>query len=84
MQEGVERGAGWATIEDKYIARIEASFSESELKELLKLSKQPPIQKLLQNEIQLYTDVSEQRRKLMFRFWDDYNSGKILPPAELL
>jgi hypothetical protein len=84
MQEVLVREAGWVKIEDKYIARLEASFSESELKELLNLSKRPLVRKLLQNEIQAYVDVSEERQKLLFKVWDDYNSGIINPPSELL
>jgi hypothetical protein len=84
MQSVLLREAGWAKIEDKYIARLETSFSESELKELLNLSERPLVKKLLQDEIQAYTDVSEERRKLLFKVWDDYNSGIINPPSELL
>jgi hypothetical protein len=84
MQSVLVREAGWAKIEDKYIARLETSFSESELKELLNLSERPLVKKLLQDEIQAYTDVSEERRKLLFKVWDDYNSGIINPPSELL
>jgi hypothetical protein len=84
MQEVLVREAGWTKIESKYIARLEKNFSESELKELLKLSKQPLAKKLLKDEIQAYTDVSEERQKLLFKVWDNYNSGIISPPAELL
>jgi hypothetical protein len=84
MQGVLTREAGWTKIEDKYIARLEASFSESELKELLNLSKRPLAKKLLQNEIQAYADVSEERQKLLFKVWDNYNLGIINPPAELL
>jgi hypothetical protein len=78
------REAGWAKIEDKYIARLEADFSESELKELLNLAKHPLMKKLLQAEMQSYADSSLERRKLMFKVWDDYQSGKINPPSEVL
>ncbi|UBF27905.1 DUF2059 domain-containing protein [Kovacikia minuta CCNUW1] len=84
LQAVLAREAGWAKIEDKYIARLEADFSESELKELLNLSRQPLMKRLLQNEMQAYVDSSEERRKLLSQVWDDYNSGKINPPPEVM
>jgi hypothetical protein len=75
------REIGWKQFKDAYAARLAVDFSEDELKELLKLSKQPVIKKLLQSEIKAYTDTSKQRFKIGFKLWDEYNSGKIsLPP----
>lgn len=72
---------GWRHFKDAYIARLEADFSENELKELLNLSKQPALKKLLRSEVKAYADTSAQRFKLGFELWDNYNSGKInLPP----
>jgi hypothetical protein len=42
------------------------------------------MKKLLQAEMQSYADSSLERRKLMFKVWDDYQSGKINPPSEVL
>jgi hypothetical protein len=84
IQGVLAREAGWEKIENKYIARLESHFSESELRELLKLSKNPFMKKLLQDEIQAYSNVSEERQKLLFKVWDDYKSGFIKPPPELL
>ncbi len=78
------RGAGWKYAEAKYIARLETDFSEAELQELLNLSKQPLTKKLLQAEVQAYADTGKERRKLFTQFWDDYNSGKIQAPKEIL
>ncbi|NJR31995.1 MAG: DUF2059 domain-containing protein [Chamaesiphon sp. CSU_1_12] len=75
------REIGWKHFKDTYAARLAADFSEDELKELLKLSKQPVMKKLLQSEFKAYTDTSKQRFKIGFKLWDEYNSGKIsLPP----
>jgi Ca2+-binding EF-hand superfamily protein len=76
------REIGWKHFKDAYAARLAADFSEDELKELLKLSKQPVMKKLLQSEVKAYTtDTSKQRFKIGFKLWDEYNSGKIsLPP----
>jgi len=83
LQAVLVREAGWAKIENTYIARLEANFSEAELKELLQLSRQPLMKKLLQNELQAYADASPERRRLLSKFWDDYNSGNINPPSNL-
>lgn len=75
------REIGWKHFKDAYAARLEADFSEDELKELLNLSKQPVMKKLLQSEVEAYMDTSKQRFKMGFELWDNYNNGKIsLPP----
>ncbi|WP_427158463.1 DUF2059 domain-containing protein [Aliinostoc sp. HNIBRCY26] len=76
--------AGWQKIENQYITSLEANFSEAELKELLKIAKKPLMKKLLQAEIQSYVNASQQRRKLLDKVWDDYNSGKIIPPQNIV
>jgi hypothetical protein len=84
LQGVLVQGAGWKHAEAKYIARLEADFSEAELQELLNLSKQPLMKKLLQSEVLAYGDVGKERRKLLFQVWDDYNSGKIEAPKDIL
>ncbi|BAZ36628.1 hypothetical protein NIES4101_25470 (plasmid) [Calothrix sp. NIES-4101] len=75
------REIGWRHFKDAYAARMEADFSEDELKKLLNLSKQPVMKKLLQSEVKAYMDTSKQRFKMGFDLWDNYNNGKInLPP----
>jgi hypothetical protein len=75
------REIGWKYFKDAYAARLKADFSEDELKELLKLSKQPVMKKLLQSEAKVYMDTSKQRFKMGAEFWNNYNNGKIdLPP----
>ncbi|BAZ31104.1 hypothetical protein NIES4074_35750 [Cylindrospermum sp. NIES-4074] len=75
------REIGWRHFKDAYAAKLEADFSEDELKELLNLSKQPVMKKLLKSEVQAYMDTSKQRFKMGFELWDNYNNGKInLPP----
>lgn len=78
------REAGWKFVETQYAARLEANFSEAELKELLSLAKQPTMKKLLQSEIQAYLDTTLDRHKLLFKVWDDYNTGKINPPPGVI
>lgn len=73
---------GWQHFKDAYIERLEADFSENELKELLNLSKQPVMKKLLQSEVKAYIDTSKQRFKMGFELWENYNSGKINLPSD--
>jgi hypothetical protein len=84
LQSVLAREAGWKHIEDKYIMQLEANFSEAELTELLNQSKQPLMKKLLQSEIQAYDNASKERRILLDKVWNNYNSGKITPPPEVL
>ncbi|AFY44224.1 DUF2059 domain-containing protein [Nostoc sp. PCC 7107] len=75
------REIGWRHFKDAYAARLEADFSEDELKKLLNLSKQPVMKKLLQSEVKAYMDTSKQRFQMGFELWENYNNGKIsLPP----
>ncbi|AFY96000.1 DUF2059 domain-containing protein [Chamaesiphon minutus] len=83
MQKLIASEAGWKKIEDRYLARFEANFSENELRELLQLAKQPAMQKLVRTEIQAYIDTAETRQKFLSQLWDEYNSGKFTPPAEI-
>jgi hypothetical protein len=76
------REIGWERFKDAYAARLEADFSEDELKKLLNLSKQPVMKKLLQSEIKAYMDTSKQRFKIGFELWDNYNNGNISLPPE--
>jgi hypothetical protein len=75
------REIGWKYFKDAHAARLAADFSVDELKELLKLAKQPVMKKLLQSEIKVYMDTSKQRFKIGSQLWNNYNDGKInLPP----
>lgn len=76
------REIGWQHFKDAYIARLEADFSEDELKELLNLSKQPVMKKLLQSEVKAYMDTSKQRFKKGSELWVNYNDGKIDLPSD--
>jgi hypothetical protein len=84
LQSVLAREAGWKHAEDKYIMQLEANFSEAELTELLNQSKHPLMKKLLQAEIQAYDNASKERRILLDKVWNNYNSGKITPPPEVL
>jgi hypothetical protein len=76
------RELGWKHFKDAYAARLEADFSEDELKELLNLSKQPVVKKLLLSESKAYMDTSKQRLKMGFELWDNYNNDKVSLPPE--
>jgi hypothetical protein len=78
------RVAGWKYVESQYVARLESNFSEMELQELLDLAKRPLMKKLLRTEIQAYEETGEKRARLLWKAWDDYNSGKINVPSNLL
>ncbi|PZV16680.1 MAG: DUF2059 domain-containing protein [Leptolyngbya sp.] len=84
LQGVLAREAGWKHAESNYIARLEATFSEAELKELLTLSKQPLVKKLLQAEVQAYADAAPERRKRLDKVWNDYNSSRIPMPPEVM
>jgi hypothetical protein len=84
LQKTLAQVAGWKYVESEYVARLEANFSEIELQELLELAKRPLMKKLLQTEIQGYEETGEKRARLLFKAWDDYNSGKINMPPNLL
>ncbi|MBD2036077.1 DUF2059 domain-containing protein [Leptolyngbya sp. FACHB-321] len=73
---------GWKHFKEAYAARLQADFSEDELKELLSLSKQPLMKKLLQSEVKAYLDTSKQRFKMGFDLWNNYNNGKISLPSD--
>jgi hypothetical protein len=83
MQKLIASEAGWKKIEDRYLSRFEANFSESELRQLLQLVQQPAMQKLVQTEIRAYVDTAETRQKLLAKLWDEYNSGKFTPPTDI-
>lgn len=80
LREMLAREAGWKYVEADYIARLEADFSETELKELLNLSQQPLMQKLWRSQFQVYADTSPTRYQRLNQVWDDYNEGRIDPP----
>lgn len=84
MQGLFSQKAGWKYAEKGYMTRLEADFSASELQELLNLSKKPVMKKLLRAEMKAYLDGSQERRKLLNKLWDDWNSGAINAPAEIL
>jgi hypothetical protein len=84
LQQLFAKRAGWAYAEDEYVAQLTANFSEAELQELLTLAKRPLIKKLLRAEMQAYQDASPERRQLLYEIWDDYNSGKVDVPPEVL
>jgi len=73
---------GWKHFEGAYTERLVTDFSDDELKELLNLSKQPVMKKLLQSEVKAYSDTSKQRFKMGFELWNNYNSGKLSLPPE--
>ncbi|OYQ62472.1 hypothetical protein B9G53_21990 [Pseudanabaena sp. SR411] len=83
LQKTLARVAGWKYVESQYVARLESDFSEVELQELLDLAKHPLMKKLLRAEIQAYEETGEKRARLLWKAWDDYNSGKINVPAHL-
>lgn len=76
------REIGWKHFADAYVERLVADFSEDELKELLKLAKQPLMQKILQSEVKAYADTSKQRFGMGVVLWDRYNQGQIDLPAD--
>lgn len=74
-----ERG-GWKTVALKYSRRLEDTFSESELQELLALAQNPTLRKFLQTELASYSATRLDRRLFFARIWEDYNNGSIPVP----
>lgn len=83
LQEMLAREAGWRHVEEAYIARLEADFSEEELQELLTLFQRSTIKKLLQSEIQAYLETSPTRYRLLNNVWNSYNEGRLNPPPDI-
>ena len=73
---------GWSTVEEAYVAHFEAKFSEAELKELLVLSKNPTMKKLMNEELMAFRSTFTQRNKTFARFWYRYNALEFSPPEE--
>ncbi|MBD2175982.1 hypothetical protein H6F42_03485 [Pseudanabaena sp. FACHB-1998] len=84
LQQMLAQSAGWKYVEPQYVASLEANFSEMELMELLDLAKRPLMKKLVRSQIQAYEETGEKRARLIFKVWEDYNSGKINIPPNLL
>jgi hypothetical protein len=79
MREMIVREAGWKYVKDDYVAGLSADFSVAELKELLRLSKLPVMQRLLRSEIQAYNTTSPKRYKLLYTLFDNYINGLVKP-----
>jgi hypothetical protein len=80
VRELMAREAGWKYVQDDYVARLVADFSTAELKDLLRLSQQPLVQRLLRSEIQAYNATIPKRYKLLNELWNNYNNGGITLP----
>ncbi|HEY9828648.1 MAG TPA: DUF2059 domain-containing protein [Stenomitos sp.] len=76
------REIGWTHFKEAYAAKLASDFSEDELKELLSLSKQPLMQRLLKSEVNAYLDTSKKRYKMGYELWNNYNNEKISLPLE--
>jgi hypothetical protein len=83
LQKNLAEVAGWKYVESRYVERLEANFSEIELQELLELAKRPLMKKLLRTEIQAFEETAEKRARLLYKAWDDYNSGRTRVPSEV-
>lgn len=84
LREILAQNAGWKCVENEYAARLEADFSEAELQELLELSEQPVMKKLLRSETQAYIDTAQKRFDLLNAVWENYQEGNINPPPDVL
>jgi hypothetical protein len=83
LQKLLARVAGWKYVEADYVSVLETKFSEAELQELLELAKRPLMKKLLRAEIQAYEQTGDKRSQLLWKAWEDYNSGRIYVPNNL-
>ncbi|MCU0570783.1 MAG: hypothetical protein MUF49_29965 [Oculatellaceae cyanobacterium Prado106] len=84
LQQSMAQRAGWKQVEQIYVDRLITDFTETELQEFLELAQHPLLQKLLRSEMQAYADSASKRRQHLQQFWEDYNSGAIVPPPEIL
>ena len=81
LQELWVQELGWTKCEDAYIAHFESKFSDTELQELMVLSKSPTVRKLLEEELAAYRSTFDLRNKVFSTFWHRYNSLEFRPPA---
>jgi hypothetical protein len=72
--------SGWKTVSLKYSRRLEDTFSESELQEILALAQNPTFRKFLQAELDSYLATRRDRQIFFFRFWNDYHNNMIPVP----
>ncbi|MEP1079600.1 hypothetical protein NDI52_29770 [Leptolyngbya sp. PL-A3] len=84
LNELTVQEAGWKYVEAQYIDRLNSHFSEAELTALLELAKQPLMQKWIQFEVESYLGSVEERRRLLFLLWENYNNAVFTPPPEAL
>ncbi len=77
------REAGWDSIAAQYIDQLEKDFSETELRELLALTQQSLVARLVQSEMEAYAASAAERRRLLAVLWENYNSGVFTPPPEI-
>lgn len=74
---------GWRTVEDAYIAHFETKFTDKELAELLALSKNPVVRKLLDEELNAFRSTFIARNKNFEVFWRKLNSLEFEPPEDV-
>jgi hypothetical protein len=82
MRKMIVREAGWQYVKDDYVAKFSTDFSVAELKELLRLSKMPVMQKLLRSAVQAYDNTAPKRYKLLYTLFDNYSNGLVQPPED--
>jgi hypothetical protein len=82
MRKMIVREAGWKYVKDDYVAKFSADFSVAELKELLRLSKLPVMQRLLRSEVQAYDITAPKRYKLLYTLFDNYSNGLVKPSED--
>jgi hypothetical protein len=84
LQGLLAQKAGWRYAQPTYVAQLTAHFSEAELRELIDLAQRPVMKKLLRADSQAYGNAAAQRRQLLAKVWDDYNSGRFPPPPAVV
>lgn len=84
LNELAVQEAGWRYVEAQYIDRLNSQFSEAELAALLELTRQPLMQKWIRFEVESYLGSVEERRRLLFLLWENYNNAVFTPPSEAL
>lgn len=70
---------GWTTVERAYVEHFQERFSEAELRELLQLSKNVTLRKLIDEELTVFRATFEQRNRTFARFWHRYNAMEFSP-----
>jgi hypothetical protein len=74
------RELGWQKAKDSFIRHYAERFTESELRELLRLLDNPLVKRLLLSEADVLEATSQERAERFSKFWFRFNNLEFVPP----